>query len=327
MTDKPNLFKRILLSIPFCRHRFIKMTIKAEQESNKMVDLCNRVISRKIAPEVVRLVSCGKIDTSTFENLEYFKKLIAQLFGKKSDIFASQLKIERVLHSIPGIYIRILLMPSEGEVGQSIMVAFVYGDKTRCAAYSLEYSIGKQMAVCEWVEEKHFNYGFVSDKKHFVSKVIEIYKSVETAPSNEVSYISLKEKYDYLIEQDYYNTLTQDKIGKCKAIGFKQEYDRALFNIASEITSSKDFAMSIMNNLYSKIYYPVSDTPVALFKQHVTSSVGAVAKSDSHLRQIIKQNGDIVGLIFNLWLSQMVVHEEATDELNRIYEERAKYHD
>lgn len=193
MSDKPNILKRILLLLPFYRHKAAERTYKTEAEYHETIDMCNRVLSRKIAPQVLQLVERDKIDTSVFENVEYFKKLIAQLFGKKSDIFASQLKIERVLHSIPGISIRILLMPSEGEVGQSAMVAFVYGDKNRYAAYSLEYSIGKQLAVCEWVEEKHFNYGFVADKKTFVKKVFELYKIEETDPPN-FSQIDLKHR-------------------------------------------------------------------------------------------------------------------------------------
>lgn len=194
MTDNtPNPIKRILLSIPFFRHKAIKNVVKAENESNKMIDLCNRVISRKIAPEVVRLFENGKIDISAFEDKKYFKKLITQLFGKKSSEFASQLKVEKVLMNTTNISIRLLLMPSDGEIGQSAMIAFVYGDKRRAAAFSLEHSVGEQMVICEWIDNKHLNHGLASNKKAFVKKIIELYNIEYNAPAN-LSQIDLKHR-------------------------------------------------------------------------------------------------------------------------------------
>lgn len=134
--------------------------------------------------------------------------------------------------------------------------------------------------------------------------------------------LDLNDKYDYLISHNYYGYLSQDEIGKCEATGFKQEYDNALFDIALRITSERTFALEIMNNLYSKIYYPISKTPLKQFKDHVITAVANVAKQDSFLDQYMKRHPDIIGLIFNLWLSQMVVHEEATDSINRLYKER-----
>lgn len=193
MNDKPNFFKRILLHIPLYRHKAIKGTIDSSQRSEDIINLCNRTISCKIAPQVVQLVADGKFDTSVFEDLEYFKTISTQLFGKKSKAFSIQLKIERVRLANSKVEIRLLITPESGAVGQSAMTAFVYGKGMKPKAYNLENSISKHFFVCEWNDDKHFNYGKVENKKEFVYKILELCKD-EMTENADYSTIDLKHR-------------------------------------------------------------------------------------------------------------------------------------
>ena len=193
MSEKPSILKRFLLSIPWYRHRAAQRMIKDERKRDEMVDLCNRTIMYKIAPQLATLVTNGKIDESVFESIDYFKDIITKLFGKRAESFAANMKLERVLHKTPGISIRLLIIPSSEEVGQSQMIAFVYGNGHQALAFSLEYSINKNLCVCEWIDGKHINYGTVPDKREFVKKVIRLFIG-ENSEKPDLSKLDLKHR-------------------------------------------------------------------------------------------------------------------------------------
>lgn len=193
MNDKPNLIMRVLLAIPVVRHKLFKQKMLKENKERELFSFCNRAIAYKVAPNIAQLVAEGKLTINIFENIKYFRYILTQMYGNKVREYASQLKIERVKLKNPIAEIRLLITPSSGEIGQTAMIAFVYGENLNPKAYILEHSFNKQFVVCEWNNDKHFNYGIVPAKKDFIYKLLELSKE-EINNKQDYSSIDLKHR-------------------------------------------------------------------------------------------------------------------------------------
>lgn len=169
-----NAIKKIILSIPFFRHRAVKDFIRREDEGVKNTNLYNRMLAMKIAPMIAEEISCGRLGIEVLESKIYFTSLLKKLFGNKSLEFSSQIRIERAkLRAYPDTRIWLIHVPSGGEVGQVPILGFVSKGQS-VSVYSLENSIGKTFAICQWEDKTHYNMGFVENKVQFVNKIASL---------------------------------------------------------------------------------------------------------------------------------------------------------
>lgn len=176
-TDKKDIgwFKRLLLAIPFLRHKLVRESIKASVEERSLQNVINRSISYMIAPNLVGLFNEGKMDVSAFSDPSYFKNTVFRLFGKKANIIASQIKIEKaILRSSPKTQISLVIIPSSKDIGQSDIVAFVVNSKNQAYTYCWEWSLNQTHMICAWQDENHINYGECNDKVEFVKQILSI---------------------------------------------------------------------------------------------------------------------------------------------------------
>jgi hypothetical protein len=122
--------------------------------------------------------------------------------------------------------------------------------------------------------------------------------------------------YSDIISEDFYTTIKSGEIiGQRKAIGFKQEYDELLLRTLLSFTSDKKDAIEIANHLYTKIHYPVSQINKDILEQHVVYSIEKTVSKSPYLLRCYQSYPEIKGAVFNIWLSQLTVHEKATKEL------------
>ena len=144
-----------------------------KDDISEMTNVCNRVLSMKLAPSLVEGINGGRIDIQVLETKEYFKNYLYRLFGEKASGYASQLRLERVqLAKHPEVRLWLLHTPSKREIGQTAIIGFIYSEKSGMAAFSLEHSLNDSLTICEWGEGKHFYYDKVENKDQFVKAIV-----------------------------------------------------------------------------------------------------------------------------------------------------------
>ncbi len=174
---KPGLWRRIILSIPPLRHRLFKRDMARRAAEMKLTDLANRAMLKIIAPNMVKLYNSGTADWSIFESRGYMETVMSKLIGKKIMSFVNASKIERVrLNSHDDLIIRITELPTNGEIGQTKYICYVCDASVHKAeCFAMEHSLNKKFMICNWVEDMHYNYGYVSDKQDFVRKCVDLF--------------------------------------------------------------------------------------------------------------------------------------------------------
>lgn len=121
---------------------------------------------------------------------------------------------------------------------------------------------------------------------------------------------------------DIYSKLKDDDIiGKTEVFGIKQEYERDIQKLLYAITRSKKLTTQILVNLYTKIYYPISTITKKELKNHIIESINKVLIGNNIFENFEKESGDIYKEIFNIYLSILQIHEEATDNIKRLKKE------
>lgn len=124
-------------------------------------------------------------------------------------------------------------------------------------------------------------------------------------------------EYEVVNGENYYAYLhDEDAIGKINPRGFKQTYDRIMSGVLYEIVNNQTQMQEFGNLLYSKNFYPISIHTKKEVLQHINACIEIIAsKYDDSIK--IKANKKI-DQIFNAYVSVMSIHEEATDNIERL---------
>ena len=184
---KPGIFRRIMLGIPPLRHWMFKRDMARQAAETKLSDSANHVMARIIAPNIVKLYNSGTADWGVFESRSYLRTFMTKLIGKKIIPFVDALKIERVrLNNHDDQIIRIIELPTNGEVGQAKYICYVCDTLLhKAGSFLMEHSLNKKFMICIWEEKMHYNYGYVSDKQDFVKKCVSLFSVAETSKSEQ----------------------------------------------------------------------------------------------------------------------------------------------
>lgn len=168
-----SIIKRLLLAIPFVRHKMAKQSFSdAGQET---VDICNRLLAMKLVPLLVESIKSGKIGLNVLASTKYCEDVLSQLFGEKAADFSSRLTIEQTrLLEYPNAEVWLLHTPSDKEIGQTELIAFVLNGKDVFSAYTLEFSSGSNYVVGEWDNGVHYNYGTVKNVAQFKRQIASL---------------------------------------------------------------------------------------------------------------------------------------------------------
>lgn len=172
---KVGWMKRLILSIPFFRHKMAENTVTSSD--GDAISICNKMLSMKVAPMLVEEINTGKMGIDVLSSKEYFRNLLSYLFGKNSEVFINNLNIERRdLDVNPDISVWLMETPSTGSVGQSAFIGFVYTKQKGVSAYTWEHSINGSRAVCEWYDKTHYYYRNAENISQFVNEIIALKK-------------------------------------------------------------------------------------------------------------------------------------------------------
>ena len=172
---KVGLMKRLMLSIPFLRHKMAGNTVTSSDGDD--ISICNKMLSMKIVPMLVEEINTGKMGIDVLSSKEYFRNVLSYLFGKKSEVFINNLNIERRdLDVDPDISLWLMETPSTGSVGQSAFIGFVYTKQKGVSAYTWEHSTNGSRAVCEWYDKTHYYYGNAENIRQFVNEIVALKK-------------------------------------------------------------------------------------------------------------------------------------------------------
>lgn len=175
-----NLFDRILMAIPFLRHRMAKRSVQDALEEQKLLHVVNQSFLYLTSPNLVKLYNEGKIDNKAMCSPEYHMKFIVHMFGKKAIPIADQLKFYKAhVKSLPEFTVYLMHIPSDRTVGQNDMIAFVISPKGKAFFYSWEWSLNNNKMIGTMDNKNHCNYGICNDKSEFVKRIIEITMSIE----------------------------------------------------------------------------------------------------------------------------------------------------
>lgn len=167
-----SILKKILLSIPFVRHKMAEQSFGGRGQET--VDICNRLLAMKLVPLIVEGIKSGKISLNILTSTKYFEEILSQLFGEKAAAFTSGLTIEHTkLSECPDVEMWLLHTPSSKAIGQTELIAFAL-NKDMLSAYTLEYSFGSNYVVGEWNNEVHYNYGTVKDIPQFKQRIVSL---------------------------------------------------------------------------------------------------------------------------------------------------------
>ena len=170
---KISTLKRLLLAIPFFRHKKAENTVTSSD--GEAISICNKMLSMKIVPMLVEEINTGKMGMDVLSSKEYFRNVLSHLFGKKSDEFIKRLRIERRDVDVnPNISVWLVETPSTGSVGQSAFIGFVYTKQKGVSAYTWEHSTNGSRAVCEWYDKTHYYYGNAENISQFVNEIVEL---------------------------------------------------------------------------------------------------------------------------------------------------------
>ena len=170
---KISTLKRLLLAIPFFRHKKAENTVTSSD--GEAISICNKMLSMKIAPMLVEEINTGKMRIDVLSSKEYFRNVLSHLFGKKSQVFINNLRIERRDVDVnPDIYVWLVETPSTGSVGQSVFIGFVYTKQKGVSAYTWEHSTNGSKAVCEWYDKTHYYYGNAENITQFVNEIVAL---------------------------------------------------------------------------------------------------------------------------------------------------------
>ncbi len=125
-----------------------------------------------------------------------------------------------------------------------------------------------------------------------------------------------KTEYETINGENYFVELNDnDKIGRINPPMFKQTYDRIMAGILSQIVSSQSEFKELGNLLYSKNFYPISSRTKAEVMHHIRQSIETTASSSNHGNLIRIKAEQNIEQIFNVYVSVMSIHEEATREI------------
>lgn len=144
-------------------------------------------MARFTAPNSVKMYNSRTADCRVFDDRSYLRIVMTKLIGKKIAPFVEASKIERVrLNSHEDLTIRIIELPTNGEIGQSKYICYVCDTTAHKAEFFLmEHSLNKKFMICNWEEKMHYNYGYVSDKQDFVKKSVSLFSDNETSQSEQ----------------------------------------------------------------------------------------------------------------------------------------------
>lgn len=167
--------KRIVLSIPFFRHRVMERRVANLREELKLVDTVNRLVSCMLVKSTVSNYNEGKFKLEAIESPEFYKHYVKFMLGNKVNEIASRIRVERAIVKSEICKVVIIHLPSSNEIGQARMVGFVITDN-EATCYSLEQSVNNLLMICRWEGDEHFNFGTATDKTDFVRKIIKLSK-------------------------------------------------------------------------------------------------------------------------------------------------------
>ncbi len=174
---KIRLFDRICLAIPFLRHRMAKNTMAKNTKELKLLNIVNRSFSHMIASNIVTLYNEGKLEESVFCDLEYHKQMVVKMFGNKAKKYVEQIKCEKaIIKASRNMKIFLFYIPSNKEVGQNDIVAYVLNSISQAFYYSWEWSVNHTRMICSWEKDTHLNYGGCDNKIEFVKRIASLSK-------------------------------------------------------------------------------------------------------------------------------------------------------
>lgn len=175
---RPGWLSRLALSIPFLQRWRVKYTAKSIKIDGELTDTLNRAYAYMFSPALVDLYNSGKIGCETFLSPAYFRSIVIKMFGKKAKRFAEQIRVEKAtLKADERIFISLLYLPSQNEIGQTYLIAYVVNRDNKASYYSWEWSFGQSKMICTWEDKEHLNFGACNDKVAFVKRVIELSNS------------------------------------------------------------------------------------------------------------------------------------------------------
>lgn len=176
MNEDKSIIVRLLMKFRPLRRKAMENTVREDKASDELVDTLNRSVSRHFAPIAVELVNKGKIEADCIESPAYFRICLKKIFGKKSNAYAGELRMERAkISNQKAISIYLLHTPSKSEVVQAHIVGFIHADGREYETFVMEHTFNKGFVICQWCEKNHVNYGIVDGKVDFVKKMIELH--------------------------------------------------------------------------------------------------------------------------------------------------------
>lgn len=148
------------------------------RRNNSHISVCNRLMVEKILPHAVRMFNAGNFgkDYFIFQEKSFYKEVISNAFTDSiAEEFTKGIRIERARMSrCPYFLVVKLTIPNNSEIGDTeIACVLIDTVKNQAAAYCLEKSL-KDYMICQWIHDKHFNYGAAKDFQSFFSSIIKL---------------------------------------------------------------------------------------------------------------------------------------------------------
>lgn len=144
----------------------------------KSVSQLNRWFGERIVPQMVLMFNNGKFkdDYKIFESREYYRNIFNHIATTlETNDFIDNMRIERGTWSQrPSWRIFSLTLPNSSKVGESAVIGIIVDlSIMKASAFCMEISFADYI-IGEWAEHKHFNYGDVSSRPKFFSKIISL---------------------------------------------------------------------------------------------------------------------------------------------------------
>lgn len=130
---------------------------------------------------------------------------------------------------------------------------------------------------------------------------------------------SAKTEYESVNGRDYYSELKDsDLIGRIKAPGFKQTYDRIIEGILFDLVTSGDELNRFGAKIYSKNFYPISSHTKSEVLAHLIDAIDEMSYNSAYGYSLNKRANKNIKLLFNSYVSVMSIHEEATRRIEQL---------
>lgn len=125
--------------------------------------------------------------------------------------------------------------------------------------------------------------------------------------------------YNSINGEDYYDNLSMnDKIGMVNVPGIKQTYIRILDGIITSSCNTIKEYKTFKSCIMSKNLYPISEQTKAKVISHINESIKSACLNSNNYTNLYSKLKNKEQEIFNVYVSIMRIHEDATNTLKDI---------